>query len=218
MVTKILTICVVSSATLSAQGADDAMQSRVLASINAVCPEVQAERMVMAAGSLGGGKFQDAAIVTSCESDEELLLMILREQPDGTFKTAVRSQAWSWSNRSEISLEFRKNTLVLSEQCAYNCNPESWNSSYKFKMRDGELTLIGEDHSKTVVSGKSLQVETSSGVSLNFLNQMRIDWTKSTSHGYSEKKSAFKAPTPFAVSQFNLDTCTVNRSCTSIGR
>jgi len=218
MIRKIFAACVVSIAAFSAQGTDDLLPTRVLSSIKAVCPAAQSERMVTAVGSLGVGKLRDAAIVTSCESDQELLLLILREQPDGTFKTALRSQAWSWNNRSEISLEFRKNTLVLSEQCAYNCNPERWDSSYKFKMRDGELILIGEDHSETVVSGKNHQFETSSGVSFNLLTQMRVDWTKSTSHGYSEKKSAFKVPTPLVVSQFNLDTCTVNRSCMPVGR
>lgn len=213
MMKKILAICVALLAAFSAQAADDAFRASFIRLIQGVCPESVSERTDIADGFLAPGKLKDVAVVTSCESGEEQQLLVFREQPDGSYKPAFRSEAWSWNGRSEASIEFRKNTIVFPEHCAYNCNPESWASSYKFKLRDKELILIGEDHAKSVLSGKNLQNETSSGTSINYLTDTLIDWWKSTSFGYSEKKSALNLKAPIALSQFNMETCTISGSC-----
>jgi len=210
---RILATCAALLAAFSAHAADDAFEARFFNTIKSVCPEAVFERTMIADGFLGAGKLKDVAVVTSCEFSDDQQLLVFREQPDGSYKPVFRSETWSWENRSEISIEFKKNTIVFSEHCAYNCNPESWTSSYKFKLRDKELILIGEDHSKSVMSGKNLQNEASSGTSINYLTDTLIDWWKSTGFGYSEKKSALKLKAPIALSQFNMDNCVLSGSC-----
>ena len=176
--------------------------------------------MVVATGDLNGDGFSDVAAIVSCKSkeygepqDEELI--VIYGSQGGSYKIAYRSEVWPWNGRSEMELEIKNKVLVFSEHCAYNCNPESWASSYKFKMRQDKLILAGEDHSQKTLSGKDLEFEDAYGNSVNYLSQKVIYWRKTMRQGYSEKKLSFDLKAPLVLSNFNLETCIKNRFCTA---
>ena len=220
MARTITTVCFALLVTISAPvcRADDQFPSAALSSIKKICPEVLRQPMVVATGDLNGDGFSDVAAIVSCKSteygepqDEELI--VIYGQQDASYKIAYRSEVWPWNGRSEMELEIKNKVLVFSEHCAYNCNPESWASSYKFKMRQNKLILAGEDHSQTTLSGKDLEFEDAYGNSFNYLTQKVIYWGKTTRRGYSEKKLSFNLKAPLVLSSFNLETCITNRSC-----
>ena len=189
------------------------LSSEALIAAKGVCPEASDNQIKSAMGDLNGDNIPDVAILLSCRSREDQELMVLHGQRGGSYKIAYRSQVWPWNGRSEIELEIRKGTLVLSEHCAYNCNPESWRSKYKFATRNNRLILVGEDHISTLLSGKDFEVENESGNSVNYLIQKVIYWGRETGRGYSERKLAFKLKEPLKFTDFNLETCQIHRFC-----
>lgn len=202
----------------SACRADDQRSSEALRSIKKICPEAPQHPMLIATGDLDGDGLPDVAAVVVCKTteygqpqDEELI--VLYGQQGGSYKIAYRSEVWIWDGQREMELEIKNKVLVFSEHCAYGCNPESWASSYKFKMRNNGLILAGEDHSSTVMSGKDFEFEETSGNSVNYLTQKVIYWKKTTRQGYSEKRLAFKLKAPLSLSNFNLETCLINGFC-----
>jgi hypothetical protein len=220
MAKTITTVCFAVLVTISASAcrADDQLPSEDLSSIKKICPEALRHPMVVATGDLNEDGFPDVAAFVNCKSteygepqDEELI--VLYGQQGGPYKIAYRSEVWPWNGRSEMELEIKNKVLVFSEHCAYNCNPESWGSSYKFKWRHNELILAGEDHSSTVLSGRDLEFEETVGNSVNYLTQKVIYWKKTTSQGHSEKRLAFKLKAHLSLSDFNLETCKINRFC-----
>ncbi|QAU33420.1 hypothetical protein [Janthinobacterium sp. 17J80-10] len=220
MTKTITTVCFAVLVTIPASAcrADDRLPSEALRSVKKICPEVLRHPMVVAIGNLSGKGFQDVAAIVNCKSteygerqDEELI--VLYGQQGGSYKIAYRSEVWPWNGRSEKELEIKNKILAFSEHCAYNCNPESWASSYKFKMRNNDLILAGEDHSSTFMSGKKFELEETSGNSVNYLTQKVIYWKKTRRQGYSEKRHAFKLKAPLSLSNFNLETCIINGFC-----
>lgn len=210
-------IAIASLATLailaSAGYATEQLPAGAFASVNKACPDAQPERTVAAIGDLNGDGIPDVALVVSCRSPDDQELIVLQGQLDGAYEIAHRSEVWPWSGRSEMELEVRNNLLILSEHCAYNCNPESWKSSYKFKMHQDNLVLAGEDHSETALSGKNLEFEQTTGISTNYLTGKVIYWGKSSRRGYSEKKSAYKPKALLTLAGFNFVRCQNHRTC-----
>ena len=214
MARKITTACFTALAiSASACCAAEQLPPGALNSIKKACPDAQPERTVFAIGDLNRDKIPDVVIVVSCESPDDQELMVLQGQLDGAYEIAYRSEVWPWNGRSEIDLKVRNDVLIFSEHCAYNCNPESWKSLYKFKMHQENLVLAGEDHSEIVLSGKNLEFEETSGISVNYLTKKVIYWGKTTGQGYSEKKLAFNLKAPLVFAKFNLETCQNHRSC-----
>lgn len=220
MAMTITTTCFAVLLTISASAcrADDQLSSEALSSIKKICPEAPQHPMLIATGDLDGDGLPDVATVVICKSteygqpqDEELI--VLYGQQGGFYKIAYRSEVWPWNGRSEMKLKIKNKVLIFSEHCAYNCNPESWASSYKFKMRNNDLILAGEDHSSTAMSGKDLEFEETSGNSFNYLTRKVIYWKKTTRQGFSEKRLAFKLKAHLSLSNFNLETCIINGSC-----
>lgn len=186
-----------------------------LIAVKGVCPKVT-DQIESAMGDLNGDKIPDAAILLGCKSQDDQEVMILYGQHGGSYKIALRSQVWPFNGRSEIALQIRNRTLIFSEHCAFNCNPESWSSTYKFTIRNDQLILVGEDYISTMLSGKDYEIVKTSGTSINYLTQKLIYWGKTDGKDYTETRNFFKLKVPLGFTDFNFEACRLRQSCMPI--
>jgi len=190
----------------------------VLEAIKTVCPASIPEPLIEAKGDLNGDGIPDVAALAICDVTEDgaprdQVLLILFGQRDGGYRPAHRSQRWGYHVRSEMELSIRGKSVVLTEHCAYDCLPVSWNNRFSFVMRQDRFVLAGEDYVRTSVSGTNSQNEDQSGKSINHLAKKAVVWTRSSKRGYSEGRLSMKWMAPIELTDFNFESCDEHRLC-----
>jgi hypothetical protein len=126
-------------------------------------------------GDLNGDGIDDVAVIVKCPADFSQKIIVLLGKSNGTFKIAEESQIWLTHDRRWDKVDLGPDGLSYSQGCAAACN-NPWEGEFKFKMRNGRLVLVGEDHKSSYYSYKSpkdgsIEYEYSTQTSINYLSK-----------------------------------------------
>jgi hypothetical protein len=129
------------------------------------------------------------------EQDPEIKIAVLIGVRNNGYKLLALSPELAYDSHIFYFLRIQKQSLYLLT------SGRDWSVDYQFKMRDGELVLIGEESTEF---GPDVEKKPFIRESFNFLTGEALYSVKSEK-GYKEKRGRFKTGKPVKLTDFYLN-------------